>query len=187
MALLDIVMLVMVIGGGFMGWRKRFTGQLGSIFGVILGMLMCRLCASDIAAYFNKPDDTVQTQLFNTVMAYLLVGAGSYLAVRVAVGLMRSVLRAMHLGVIDNIAGAAFNVFQWLLGLSVVLNVWLAVFPDSELRTANQGATDTVIKIAPAVFGSQTAKAVLNAEFSKGADNSDAPADADADTAESDV
>jgi uncharacterized membrane protein required for colicin V production len=165
MALLDIVMLVMVAGGGFLGWRRRLTGQIGSIFGVILGMILCRVCASDIAAYFTQPDDTAQTQLFNTVLAYLLVGAGSYFAVRIAVRMMRSMLRALHLGKVDNIAGAAFNVFQWLLGLSVLLNVWVAVFPDSELRTSNQGATDFVIEIAPAVFGSETAKTILNSEL----------------------
>jgi uncharacterized membrane protein required for colicin V production len=84
--------------------------------------------------------------------------------------MVRSMLRALHLGIIDRVAGAVFSVFQWLLGLSVVLNVWLAVFPDSDLRTDNQGAVDAVLTLAPTVFGSETAKNILRTEL-PGADN----------------
>lgn len=170
MALLDIVILVMVCGGGFMGWHKRFTGQLGSIGGVLLGMVLCRLFAPDIAAHFNQPDDTVQTRLLHTVLVYVLIGAVGYFGVRVVVHLTRSVLRTLHMGAVDRIAGAVFSVFQWLLGLSVILNVWLAIFPDSELRTANRGAVDAVLTLAPTVFGSETAKSILNSGNTGSAD-----------------
>jgi uncharacterized membrane protein required for colicin V production len=170
MTLLDIVILVLVVGGGFFGWHRRFTGQLGSIAGLLLGMILCRMFAPSIIEHFNQPDDTVQTRLLHTVLTYLLIGAGSYLGVRVAIYMVRSMLRALHLGIIDRVAGAVFSVFQWLLGLSVVLNVWLAVFPDSDLRTDNQGAVDAVLTLAPTVFGSETAKNILRTEL-PGADN----------------
>jgi uncharacterized membrane protein required for colicin V production len=175
MTLLDILILVMVVGGGFWGWHRRFTGQLGSIAGLLLGMILCRVFAPGIIDYFNQPDDTVQTKLLHTVLTYLLIGAGSYLGVRVAVYMVRSMLRALHLGIIDRVAGALFSVFQWLLGLSVVLNVWLAVFPDSDLRTDSQDAVDAVLSLAPAVFGSDTAKNILSAELPGGKtpDNND--------------
>jgi uncharacterized membrane protein required for colicin V production len=166
MALLDIVILVMAIGGGLLGWHRRFTGQLGSIAGVILGLVLCRVFAGNIVEYYTTPEDTAQTRLFHTVMAYVLVGAGSYLVVRVGMNLMRTMLRVLHLGIIDNIAGAAFNVFQWLLGLSMLLNLWLAIFPDSDLHTDNQGVVDCVIDLAPTVVGSETAKSILRTSFS---------------------
>jgi uncharacterized membrane protein required for colicin V production len=187
MALLDIVMLVIVVGGGFIGWRKRFTGQLGSIAGIILGIFLCRICAGNIADYYTQPTDTVQTRLLHVVLAYALIGVGSYMAVRVAMGLMRSMLRALHLGIVDNAAGAVFSVFQWLLGLSLVLNVWLAIFPDSDLRTQNQGAVDYVIDLAPAVFGSETARNILNSEFSSSADESQSTNSVSEDSAQTDL
>ncbi len=149
-----------------MGWRRRFTGQLGSIAGVVLGMALCRVVAPGLADHFSQPDDTVQTRLLHTVLIYLLIGTISYVGVRMVVHVTRTVLHAMHLCILDRAAGALFSVFQWLLGLSVVLNVWLAIFPDGELRTSNRDVVDGVLTIAPLVFGTETAKAVLDGEHS---------------------
>jgi uncharacterized membrane protein required for colicin V production len=164
MALLDIVIFVMVVGGGFLGWRRRFTGQLGSIAGVVLGMALCRVVAPGLAEHFNQPGDSVQQRLLHTVLIYLLIGTVSYVGVRMVVRVTRTVLHAMHLCTLDRAAGALFSVFQWLLGLSVVLNVWLAIFPDGELRTSNRDVVDGVLSIAPMVFGSETAKSILDSE-----------------------
>ena len=74
------------------------------------------------------------------------------------------ILKAINLGVINRIAGAVFAVVQGLLILSLLLNLWIAIFPDTELLKESSGAVEQrLINLAPDLLGSDTAQEFLNA------------------------
>ncbi|MGM9827288.1 MAG: CvpA family protein [Muribaculaceae bacterium] len=162
MTLLDIVIIVLAVAGGFIGWRKGLTGQLGALAGVLAAIVLCRWFAADLAAAFTEPDDTPHTVLLHTVMSYVVLGVGAYVGVRIIARFMTTVTRVLHLSLINRAAGAIFSVFEWLLGLSILLNMWIAVFPETEMRSSNHAVTDMVMDIGPKVFDSQTVQDIIS-------------------------
>lgn len=162
MTLIDIIIIVLAIAGAYIGWRKGLTGQLGSLAGVLLAIILCRWFARDLANAFARPGDTPETVMLHTVLAYAVIAVAAYVGVRLAAGLIRKVMDALHLSVINRAAGAVFGLFEWLLGLSLMLNLWLAFFPETELRSKNTVVTDTVLVMGPAVLGSDTFKDILD-------------------------
>lgn len=185
--LLDIAIIVLAVAGGFMGWRKGLTGQMGALVGVLAAIVICRWFASDLAAFFTDPSDSPQTVLLNTVMSYVILGVGAYVAVLIIAKLMNLVTRALHLSLINRAAGAVFGVFEWMLGLSILLNIWTAVFSDTELRSSNHAITDAVMDIGPRVFDSKTVQDIISLKdvekpgslFGESSDNDDSAEHAD--------
>lgn len=138
-----------------MGWRKGITGQLGSVVAIILAILMCRAFGEAVTAHFLPEEPSVADTFKYTVLCYLLVAVGTYVAVRIAAGALRSLLRSIKLGLADRSAGAVFCAFEWLIGISLLLNLWLCIFRSSDIRETSNSFTTAVIDLAPALMSSE--------------------------------
>lgn len=156
MTLFDLVIIVLAIGGGAVGWRKGLTGQIGSLGGILLAVILCRWFGSDLAESFTSPTDTAETKMLHSVLSYLLISVVAYSGVRIAAGFARDMFRTLHMTDLNRAGGALFGVFEWLLGLSLLINLWVAVFPNTELRTKHSVITATVMDLGPVVLGSET-------------------------------
>ena len=65
----------------------------------------------------------------------------------------------MKLNTLNRAAGAVFAVVQWLVVLSLALNLWVAIFPSSTIVTDSSSIVDErLINLAPDILGSNTAK-----------------------------
>ena len=162
MTVIDILIIVLGLAGATIGWRKGLTGQLGALGGVLLAIILCRWFGSDLVEHFSSADDTVQTRLLHTVLVYFMLGVIAYVGVRVVAGFAGNVFRALRLTVVNRAAGAVFGAFEWLLGLSLLLNLWVGIFPDTQLRTKHSAVTEAVMDIAPVVLASETVQQVLS-------------------------
>lgn len=161
MTLLDILIVVLAISGAFVGWRKGLTGQLGAVAGVLVAIILCRWFGRDLAGAFSEPDDTPSTVMLHTVLAYVVLAVGAYVGVRVIARFVGSITKALNLSFVNRAAGAVFGVFEWMLGLSLMLNLWVGVFPDTELRTSNNAMVEGIRDLGPAVMGSETVKDIF--------------------------
>lgn len=65
----------------------------------------------------------------------------------------------------DKLLGVIFCLFEWFLVLSILLNVWQVLRPGIDITsssTLGKGrAAQAVMDIAPAVLGTETAKALF--------------------------
>jgi hypothetical protein len=69
----------------------------------------------------------------------------------------------VKLGKVNSIFGAIFGLVQGLMLLSLSLNLWIAIFPESEIATdSNSFFDEAVIDLAPNVLGSDTAQEFYN-------------------------
>ena len=59
----------------------------------------------------------------------------AYYGVILLAKLLRMVSHAVFLGPLDRIAGAAFSVAKYFLLVSLLLNLYMVIFPDTPLRT----------------------------------------------------
>ena len=166
---LDLVVLVIIVISAIYGYYKGVLSQLGSVAGVFFGIICCRLFGDTFSKFLTNTfaDSTsaaATTEFLNNVIAHVLVFVLAYLSMRIVASMMSKILSTIKLGVVNRVAGAIFAPIQWLVILSLLLNVWIAISPDTKLVSSSAGvATDVVVNLAPDVFGTETAQEILNA------------------------
>lgn len=154
MTILDILLILIVIAGIVLGYRRGILAQCASLLGVILGIIMCRVFAGPLADSFISPADTEHTRVTTTILCYVLIFMACYIAMRMLSGTIRSIVSTLHLGVFDNIGGAVFKSLEWLLALSLLLNVLQAVLPDTHIHSSRPALDRFVYDFGPKVIGS---------------------------------
>ncbi len=166
MAAIDILILIVFAASVIYGLRRGAIRQVGGVLALFAGVLACRLFGDSVAHLMlsltgsaDAPSATAEysASVLGNLVLYLVV----YIGVRLLAGGLRNICKALLLGPIDRILGAVFAVLQWMLGLSLVLNFWAAIFPGSELMAESQLgrglALQSIMDFAPWLFGSITA------------------------------
>lgn len=172
MNLFDLLIIIVFIIAIIIGLRRGIVVQLGSVGGIIIGIIACRLFAKDLAAVFagSNPDsnDAYVSGIFANVIIFLI----GYLLARVIAHFIKSATHALKLGIIDRLAGALFSLVEWFFLLSLALNLWQAFRPESNItassRLADGRAAAAVIDFAPTLLGSETADSLFRAIESVG-------------------
>lgn len=164
MSTLIILIIVITVAAAIMGYRTGFVKQLGSFAGLLAGIICCRLFADKVAGLLGSPGDGAGDTVLHTVLAYAIVFITAYVAVWLLAGTMRRIVKGLHLGVIDRIAGSMFKVIKWLFATSIALNLWVAVFPDSSLTTKKAEPWGSrILNFAPVILGSETVHEIYGA------------------------
>ena len=156
----SIFIIAVAVMACILGFRRGLIAQAGQIIALVGGILACRILAPHVVAWFSEsaPDDTA-----NTAICYALTFLVAYGVVLLVAHLLRGAVGAVHLGFIDRLAGAAFKTGVWMLILSVLLNVWAAIMPGSDLTdTTAHPERAHIIRIAPAVCGYVMEQAAKN-------------------------
>ena len=174
MAALDILILLIFIVSVVYGLRRGVITQLGSVGGVIVGIIACRLFSGSVTHLFAGSNPDANDLYVSGVFASVLLFIVGFIAARLVAGLIKTVTHSLHLTVIDRIAGALFSLFEWFLIFSL-LNIWQAFRPDIDItsnsRLAEGRAARAVVDFAPKVLGSETFKDFVTAVASVGNDN----------------
>lgn len=153
MTAIDIILLCIVLVALITGAIKGFVHQLGTIAGLIGGVLACRMFGADIA------DWAIARGTENAGLLRALVYAGVFLAVFLGLALVArllgALLSAIKLRALDRIGGAIFRVALWLLMTSLALNVYLGICPGDRQRfeVPSKPWRGAVVDMAPALLG----------------------------------
>lgn len=151
MSAIDILILVVVGIAAVMGFTRGIIGQIGQIAGVIGGIIASRLFGSRLAAFFAGQD---APSAFDNVAGYVIVFLLAYFAIWLVARFLRGTVHAVHLGIVDRLAGAVFKGALWLLMLSMVLNFYIIVSgDDANLHDPKAPWREATVKFAPAVLG----------------------------------
>jgi membrane protein required for colicin V production len=121
MTALDIIVIVLVLGGLVTGWLKGFVGEVLSLAAWIVAIVFLRLFHTPVT---NALTGAVGTRAGAAVLAFVLVFGivfliGKLVARRVGGGVKRSVI-----GPVDRVLGAGFGALK---GLIVATLLYLAV------------------------------------------------------------
>lgn len=163
MNILDIIIIVVFAGSIIYGLYKGIISQLGSLGGIILGIVACRIFGDDATRLVSDilpamTSNASSAAFANSVIANILLFLIVYFLVKLLSGALKKLTHALALGFIDRILGAAFGLFKWCLALSIALDLWMAIFPDSTIikasTLADGMAAKTILDLAPTLFGS---------------------------------
>lgn len=162
MAALDVLIMLIFIAAVAYGLYKGFIAQLGSVGGVLVGIVACRLFSTPLARLLAGGQPDANDMYISGVFACVILFIVGYFSARLVAGLVKTVSRALHLTIFDRIGGAVFTIFEWFLVFSLLLNIWQAFRPDISViagsRLAGGRAASAVIDFAPKVLGSETFK-----------------------------
>lgn len=154
--LFDILTLIIVAVGCFLGFRRGLMAQVGSVFGILAGIICCNIFGHEIAAHFLSEDDGVETLLLVNAMTYVSIFVVCYLLGRLCGHLIAGAMRVFRLGIVNRLCGAAFTVFEYLLVFSLLLNAFVGAFPNTRITSDYEGVKKFVLNLGPEVLGSET-------------------------------
>lgn len=160
--LISLICFLIVIAGFLFGYFRGLIAQLGSVFGVILGIICCNVFGQTLANRFTDPGDSLETVMIINVMTYVVIFCICYLIGRFGGTAVSLVTHRLYLGTIDRIGGAVFTMLEYTLVFSIFLNIWVGAFPNTDLKTNNQGVKQFVLNFAPTVLGSKTVNDVFH-------------------------
>ena len=160
---LDILIIFLCVGALALGWRKGAIAQLGSIAGVVAGVIAARMAGARATAILAgltgaRPEVDSVTAYALQAGGYIAVFALVWLAVWVLSRMLRKATHALHLGLIDRVAGSLFLCFKWMLVLSLCLNLWWLIEPahplaDAEARAKADAPVALVAEMTPWALG----------------------------------
>lgn len=154
MSPLDILILIALIAGAFFGWKKGIIQQIGRITGLICGILICRVFGGKVTALFIESPDGSHNDLLTCALIYLIIFIVVYIAIS---AMMKGVKLAVHklsLGFIDRLGGAVFCIFEYLFFLSLLLNVWITLMPDTNIEPGKAPWRSFTMRLAPETLAS---------------------------------
>lgn len=137
----DFLFHIIVIGGlavcALKGFYDRLTEQVPSCFGIAFGIVcsyIFRFPVEDYLSAFINPreygvDGEFVLSNFSCTLIFIIAYSIFYLCTYV----LKLFFRILDTGLLDNISGAIFGMIRGAIFISIALNVWLALFPDSRL------------------------------------------------------
>lgn len=176
---IDILIVVVFIISLIYGVRRGVVVQLGSVGGVLLGIVACHLFCDDLAKLLAGSNPDANDAYISGVFAAVILFITAYFLARIVAHLIKGITHTLRLSALDRIGGAVFSIFEWFFVFSLLLNIWQAFRPDIDVtkdsKIADGRAAAAVVDFAPKVLGSETYRD-LAANFSK-IGNDDASAD----------
>lgn len=161
--MLDILIIAVFIASAVMGFRKGLIGQIGSVAAIIIGILACRMFGPQVTDMIMPGGDQETNSMPHycaTIMAYAGVYIVAYYAVIIVARMLRTVTHTLLLGPLDSIGGAVVSVIKWFMAVSVAFNLYMAIFPSSDLASKsnldNGRPVKWIIELAPAAWGAFT-------------------------------
>ena len=153
MTTIDIVLLFIALCAVVTGAIKGFVHQMGTIAGLIGGILACRIFGEDVATW------AVARGTENAGLLRALVYCGLFLVVFLSLSLVArllgAILSAIKLRALDRVGGAVFRLALWMLIVSLLLNVYLGICPNDKGRfhVASKPWRGIVADMAPKLLG----------------------------------
>lgn len=167
MTIVDAIIIIIVLGGLVIGYRKGLITQLASLISWIVAIVLCYkggelaqsifLAIVPSAAQWPLASITVKT--VSLAFAFLVV----MLSIRLVMRLFKGALDSIHLGLIDKAGGSLLFMFKYAfllsLVLSLVLNLLYAFNPDMDTfgtkHMLNNKPYEMTLDLMPRILGSE--------------------------------
>ncbi|MDE7179720.1 MAG: CvpA family protein [Muribaculaceae bacterium] len=159
----QLVIIAVVIFATVRGFRLGFARQTPAIIGTAFGIICARLLApgldSVLYGAFPSVHGKVEERYLYDTLSSGIVFFCIYAIFRTITSFLGNVLASTEHTILDNISGALFLLFKYLLFLSIVYNYLCGSSPESPLRRCarsdDANAVQEVMLIAPSLLGGE--------------------------------
>ena len=159
MTTLDIIILVVFAGSVAIGFWKGMIVQVGALGGIVFGIILCHLAGTWLTGVIagHDAEGAASTTYIDSVLANIILFIAGFLSVKVVAHFCKQLTHALALGTLDRLGGAVFSLFQWMLVLSILLNLWLVIKPGANIcamsAIGNGHAIEAIMALAPKLLG----------------------------------
>lgn len=162
MTLIDALILLILLGGLVLGYRKGCIGQLSSIVSWVVAIVLCYKfgeLAETIFLHFvpnaaDWPLSSITVRTVSLAFAFIII----MLILRLVMRLSKKAMEAVKLGFVDKVCGSLVFVFKYAFVLSLVLNLLYAINPDMDtfgtMHMLNNKPYEFTLDLMPHVLGS---------------------------------
>lgn len=153
--MVETIILIVLAAAAFAGLRHGLIKQAGSLAAIVLGVTACRLFGRQAAQAVGVllPQSMAATQvatILGCLALFIVVGIGVGIASR----FVSTISHALMLGPLDRAGGALLTLAEAAIALSILLNLWLAVWhPGDAARYRKSPLVSAVLAVSPAVLG----------------------------------
>lgn len=157
---MDWVLVLLLASSTVLAFMRGLIRSVLSLAGVVLGILLAAWYAPTMAMWLMR---WVPQTAFAEILAFLAILVVSYMAAALLGRVLRSASKAVGLGLLDRMGGAAFGFARAVLLLAVVLvpaTPFLTLLPftrDSVLLPYLRTAAHGVSFVVPQDFGDRLA------------------------------
>ncbi len=151
MKTLDILLLIPLVFGAYLGFRKGLLLEIVSLVAFILAIVgafkLLDFGIELLQPYFEKWDTALP------IISFILLFIAILVAVNIVGKIVKKVLDMTLLGGLDNFAGAVLGLLKWAFGVSLVL--WMAESVDISISPEMAEGTyiyPTLASVAPFVL-----------------------------------
>lgn len=163
-AFYHLLVLVVAAYAVIRGFRRKMSGQIpaaiGTAFGAVCANIFNRPVAETIWGLFPWVDGKVQESFAYSVAASILIFFAVFILFRFITSFIGAAFRYVDTTVLDNISGALFSLFLYLLYVSMAYNFLLSINTDSplhkSLKSDDGNIVEEVMALAPAVLGCES-------------------------------
>ena len=149
---LDIVIIVVILAALITGAVSGLVRQLGTLVAFVVAVLACRFFGASVVAFCGASSPVA------VGCCYVAVFLVAFVLVMLVARLLHATVKALRLGPVNRVLGALFRACLWLVIMSAVANVYLAIAPADKPKFLNPAKPwrEWVLKAAPYVVGCVT-------------------------------
>jgi uncharacterized membrane protein required for colicin V production len=135
MNLIDIAILVLLIGLGFMGWRNGFIKLLFTLVGGIAGLVLAGQLWEQVASLLPINNESAAK-----LVAVVAILAGTLVASIILAKIMKGMLKVLLLGWVDGLAGAAIGLLLGGIAATAIVSA-AGIVPSGTVQKAVNEST----------------------------------------------
>lgn len=167
MSLIDVILLIVIIGGMLRGGMQGAIKQITSVIALILAVVLTNMFGGAATTLLGEiVPEMGEEQWLGAFVAHVLLFVLVYLSVSLLGRVIKNLVSSLSLGFIDRILGALFCTLKYVLIMSLLLNAWHYIAPDSSVFTTSRlldGALMRwVVDFAPMLIDSPLIAETLN-------------------------
>jgi len=121
---LDIILIVILFIPTFIGLRKGLIKTVLSFIGLLVGVVLAGRLYEPVSRIFGFISNENAAKIIAFVLILALVMVAAFFLAR----LLKSVIKVVMLGWVDNVGGATFGFLSGFILLSAILATWVKLF-----------------------------------------------------------
>ena len=151
----DVVIALLVLGLGFMGWRNGVIKLIFTLAGGIIGLLLAGQLWEQVADLLP-----IESESISKLAAFVMILAAAMIISWIAARIVKTMLKVFFLGWVDDLAGAAIGLLLGGIAATAVVSA-AGIVPSQTVKDAVAESTlaEPLIKSMGIVY------AFLPAEF----------------------
>jgi membrane protein required for colicin V production len=127
---IDILIIVAALLPAFFGWRNGVIRWAITLVGAVIGVSVAGQAYTAFAPIFVFTDNETTQRLIAFAVIFFAILAAAWFVAR----LIKTLMKVLLLGWVDNVAGLALGGFVGLLGASAIITL-LGILPSDSLKT----------------------------------------------------